>query len=255
MRNMTLQRVILAAGFGAAMLFAAPAMAAPAACITDAELDAAVGDQVRSGVFAINTSMLREAPMCSALTVAQAIQRIAEANSPRNEPPPPPQPDAVSPDNGAGTGPNLDSFLRFSQPSQCDFGPALSTFKADLMELRGTAQNSVLYLGKVTVPPGLAGYVGKPQLDRTEEGLSIRVPIRGQWLGIPVIAINPYYWNSGAPGGLSIVMKGNLQDIRARLNRAGFNIPASGIRIIPGDLEGEMELAPYENEMHFSCSY
>lgn len=78
--------------FGAAMMFAAPAMAAPAACITDAELDAAVGDQVRSGSFTINTSKLREAPMCSGLTVAQAIQKLAAGATPaapRREPEPP----------------------------------------------------------------------------------------------------------------------------------------------------------------------
>lgn len=68
-----------------AMLFASPAMAQPSGCIIDAELDAAVGDQIRAGDFAINTSKLREAPMCSGLTVAQAIQQIG--NRPRGETP------------------------------------------------------------------------------------------------------------------------------------------------------------------------
>jgi len=51
------------------------------ACISDAELETAVGDQVRSGRFAIDTSHLRDAPMCSGLTVAQAIQRLVEGAS------------------------------------------------------------------------------------------------------------------------------------------------------------------------------
>lgn len=71
-------RSALATSFGAAMLIVAPAMATPATCITDVELDAAVGDQLRSGSFTISTSKLREAPMCSGITVARAIQQLGE---------------------------------------------------------------------------------------------------------------------------------------------------------------------------------
>lgn len=45
-------------------------------CITDAELDAAVGSQIRSGVFAVDASALGERHMCSGLPVATAIQRL-----------------------------------------------------------------------------------------------------------------------------------------------------------------------------------
>lgn len=51
----------------------------PDKCISDAELEAVVGEQVRQGRFAIDTSGLRQAPMCSGLTVAQAIQNIGKS--------------------------------------------------------------------------------------------------------------------------------------------------------------------------------
>ncbi|WP_324742552.1 lipocalin family protein [Tsuneonella sp. CC-YZS046] len=60
-----------------------PALGKSGNCITDTELETAVGDQIRSGVFAINTSKLREAPMCSGLTVAQAIHNLGERIAPR----------------------------------------------------------------------------------------------------------------------------------------------------------------------------
>ena len=52
---------------------------AMAGCITDAELDAAVGDQVRAGAFTVNTASLGDRPLCSGLTMAQAIQRLSAA--------------------------------------------------------------------------------------------------------------------------------------------------------------------------------
>lgn len=63
----------------------APAISAKTSCITEIELENAVGDQIRSGAFAINTSNLREAPMCSGLPVPQAIQRLSEKISPRKD--------------------------------------------------------------------------------------------------------------------------------------------------------------------------
>lgn len=71
--------VVALTGLGAAAaVLSAPAYAQRATCITDAELETAVADQLRSGAFAINTSKLKEAPMCSGLTVARAIQELGE---------------------------------------------------------------------------------------------------------------------------------------------------------------------------------
>jgi hypothetical protein len=63
--------IVLAAVFGVTQA----ANAAPARCIADAELEAAVGAQIRDGAFAVSTAALGDRPMCSGLTVAQAIQR------------------------------------------------------------------------------------------------------------------------------------------------------------------------------------
>lgn len=51
-------------------------------CLTDAAIDKAVGDQVRSGAPFVDTSGLPEAPLCSGLTMAQQIQRIRAAAFP-----------------------------------------------------------------------------------------------------------------------------------------------------------------------------
>lgn len=62
-----------------------------ATCVSDAELETAVGEQIRSGAFSVNTAGLRDAPLCSGLSVAEGIQRLssrlrADVSSP------PPQP-------------------------------------------------------------------------------------------------------------------------------------------------------------------
>lgn len=84
-----------------------PAIGKSNSCITDTELEKAVGDQIRSGAFAIKTSNLREAPMCSGLTIAQAIQRLSETISPRQGgegPSPKAASNSISADSGTATG-------------------------------------------------------------------------------------------------------------------------------------------------------
>ena len=79
------------------MLLVAALIAVPAAaadCLTEADVEAAVGDQIRSGAFAINTSKMPDKPMCGGITLAATIQKIAARISPRKPvaPPPPPAP-------------------------------------------------------------------------------------------------------------------------------------------------------------------
>ncbi len=67
-----------------AMLAGSP-VPALAACLTDAQIDAAVGGQVRSGAPYVSTQGLGNTPLCSGLTIAQAIQRIRAAAFPEEQ--------------------------------------------------------------------------------------------------------------------------------------------------------------------------
>jgi micrococcal nuclease len=53
--------------------------------LTDAEIDRAVGDQVRSGAFFVDTRAIPDRPLCSGLTLAQAIQNIRAAAHPEEQ--------------------------------------------------------------------------------------------------------------------------------------------------------------------------
>lgn len=55
------------------------------ACLTDAEIDAAVGDQVRAGAPFVDTSELPQLPLCSGLTLGDQIQRIRAAAFPEEQ--------------------------------------------------------------------------------------------------------------------------------------------------------------------------
>jgi hypothetical protein len=72
-------------GTAAAVAFAVVVLprAASAACLTDAEIEATIGAQVRSGAFALNTGPLADRPLCSGLTLAQRIQQMHDAAFPR----------------------------------------------------------------------------------------------------------------------------------------------------------------------------
>lgn len=65
--------VVVALGFAAS---------ANAACLTDAQVESAVGAQVRSKAMFITAPDLVDKPLCSGLTLAQQIQRMREAAFP-----------------------------------------------------------------------------------------------------------------------------------------------------------------------------
>lgn len=67
-----------------AALLLAPGMAtARSRCLTDAEIDRAIGNQVRSGAVVLDTSTIPDLPLCSSLPLAMQIQRIREAAFPQ----------------------------------------------------------------------------------------------------------------------------------------------------------------------------
>ncbi|OYY79627.1 MAG: hypothetical protein B7Y43_00705 [Sphingomonas sp. 28-62-20] len=68
----------------AAVAIAAPNVPAGAAtgCLTDAEIDATIGAQIRARSFTINTGPLNDRPLCSGLTLAQRVQQMREATFP-----------------------------------------------------------------------------------------------------------------------------------------------------------------------------
>jgi hypothetical protein len=68
----------------AALLVGLPTMAS-AACLTDQEIEARIGDQVRAGAFALNTGSLTDRPLCSGLTLAQRIQQMHDAAFPQEQ--------------------------------------------------------------------------------------------------------------------------------------------------------------------------
>ncbi|MFY9351644.1 MAG: excalibur calcium-binding domain-containing protein [Sphingobium sp.] len=63
-----------------ALIAATPAWAQD--CLSDAEIDAALGAQVRAGAFFVSTRSLPDKPLCSGLTLAQQIQRMRAAAFP-----------------------------------------------------------------------------------------------------------------------------------------------------------------------------
>lgn len=68
-----------------ALLFVALPTMARAACLTDQEIEARIGDQVRSGAFTLNTASLTDRPLCSGLTLAQRIQQMHDAAFPQEQ--------------------------------------------------------------------------------------------------------------------------------------------------------------------------
>lgn len=68
--------VLVSAG-SALTTFALPSSAQGAAgCLSDAEIEAVIGPELKAGAFAVNTSKFGDRPLCSGLPIAQAIQNL-----------------------------------------------------------------------------------------------------------------------------------------------------------------------------------
>ena len=81
---------------------AAPALAQPAGCVSDDELEAAVGEQVGAGAIAVGTGQFQDRQPCAGGSMAQAVQRLRErlvapTAQPASEIPDPPRPAQATP--------------------------------------------------------------------------------------------------------------------------------------------------------------
>ena len=79
----------------------APALAQPAGCVADEELEAAVGKQIRAGAVAVGTGQFGDHQPCAGGSMAQAVQRLRErlvptTARPAAEIPDPPRPAQVT---------------------------------------------------------------------------------------------------------------------------------------------------------------
>jgi hypothetical protein len=80
--TMTMRLFLLAS---AATLLAVAPGAAYAACLGDGEIEAQLGQQIRSGAVTLDTGPLVGRPLCSGLTLAQRIQQMHDAAFPREQ--------------------------------------------------------------------------------------------------------------------------------------------------------------------------
>src|SRR3569832_708037 len=69
----------------AATLLAAAPHAAHAACLSDDEIEAQLGGQIRAGAVTLDTGPLVGRPLCSGLTLAQRIQQMHDAAFPQEQ--------------------------------------------------------------------------------------------------------------------------------------------------------------------------
>jgi hypothetical protein len=148
--------------------------------------------------------------------------------------------------------PDLDGLLAFRSAAQCIPGPALTTLLDDLAVF--DEKTVVPRAGKVTVPPAYRSATGSLKQIRSQHGLTLRVPMRGLWRGVPVVAIEGHYWNGGDPGGFSIIMRSPRQAVLTMLNRQGFRLPPNGVRELPSDgYDTTISLESKGTEATFSC--
>ena len=92
----------LTASILASAFLAAPALAQPAGCVSDDELEAAVGEQIGAGAIAVGTGQFGNRQPCAGGSIAQAVQRLRErlvgpTAQPVSEIPDPPRPAQVTP--------------------------------------------------------------------------------------------------------------------------------------------------------------
>ncbi len=114
---------------------------------------------------------------------------------------------------------NLDGLLSFTNPALCEPSPTFSAFLSAQVE--GDA-NEGLRAGKVQVPPHYVPAIGRIRVRKEPHYWVVWVPVRGTWLGMPVLAVHQALPEGGDPGDFSIELSAPVSEAERRLKGAGF---------------------------------
>ena len=119
---------------------------------------------------------------------------------------------------GSG-GADLGALLSFTDPALCEPSPTLSAFLS--AQVAGDA-NDGFRAGKVQVPPHYAPVVGRIRVRKEPHYWVVWVPVRGTWLGMPVVAVHQTLPEGGDPGDFTIELGAPVSEAERRLKGAGF---------------------------------
>lgn len=149
--------------------------------------------------------------------------------------------------------PNIDTLLAFDDPARCIMGEALHGLVRDLA--RYEPETGRPMPGALPTRTAFRASLGEPVMTPGEDGLTVHLPLRGQWQGIEVTALDISYWNGGDPPAFAITMDASKDAALAMLNREGFDLPADGKRTIDDEVYTiEIELAAQSGHTRLSCS-
>lgn len=115
---------------------------------------------------------------------------------------------------------SLDDLLAFRTPAECEPGAALKTLYDTMAAYDAAFQPQPR---QPEVPPRFAKLVGEPGvLIRAPDHAIFSLPLRGQWKGLPVRAVEGVYGIESDNFGMAIVFDAPLARVRAVLERSGF---------------------------------
>ena len=128
----------------------------------------------------------------------------------------------------------LDALLAFDNPALCRESKTLARLMGAMM--RGDA-NIGFRPGKIVVPSYFRPAFGKISVRREDGFWVVRVPVRGVWLGMPVLEMAQALPEGGDPSDVYFTLGVPVSEAETKLKAAGFPVVA-GSAVSLGEPDG-----------------
>lgn len=131
----------------------------------------------------------------------------------------------------------LDGLIAFSDPTLCRPADDFQTLLDSLLRFDEAGESYRPVLTPPVVPSSWQPLIGEPTLTIEGSEYVATLPVRGEWQGLPLRAVQITGWIESEQG-FALVFDASPEQVLRAANAAGFDLPDSGARYVDGEVMG-----------------
>lgn len=130
----------------------------------------------------------------------------------------------------------LEGLIGFADPQTCAPEAGFETLLGGLLTFEGGAAGRP-GLGRPAVPEAYRAAIGEPTLSVDGREYRVSLPVRGDWRGLPLRAVQINGWLE-SERGLALLFDATPEQVLRAANAAGFALPDTGSVYREGEVMG-----------------
>lgn len=131
----------------------------------------------------------------------------------------------------------LDGLIAFSDPVFCRPADDFRALLDSLLRFEEAGESYRPVVTRPVVPSRSRHLFGEPTLTIEGREYVATLPVRGEWQGLPLRAVQITGWIESEQG-FALVFDSTPEQVRRAANSAGFDLPDSGSRYVDGEVMG-----------------